>query len=271
MSASGNVAGSAADRRPDPARTDSRDGVSSAPAWRPAAWVSFEVRNWMSCHGGTLVLRGVVHPGAERLDERAVVGVDRLAGQRPEGGLLGDARLLRVEDLGDRARVVVPHRDPALLEVLEAVRDQVGRDALGRGVLSDVAVPDVAELARVGLLRQEEVPVLVEVVAGDVVVVGVEPLPELERVVQVLGLVAADAEARVVVGGQLLGVVEQLGRGSGRRRDARPPRTSGCCSRAGRRRCARRCSSLAAVLAGRLDRRGDVGEVLLRRRSGPGR
>ena len=41
-----------------------------------------------------------------------------------------------------------------------------------------------AELARVGLLGQDDVPFLVEVVAGDRVVVGVEPLPQLERVVE---------------------------------------------------------------------------------------
>src|SRR6478735_4246479 len=54
VSASGNVAGSFATVAGSDS-TDSRDGVSSAPACAAAAWVSFEVRYWTSSQAASLL------------------------------------------------------------------------------------------------------------------------------------------------------------------------------------------------------------------------
>ena len=194
-------------------RTDSRDGVSSAPAWaaRPAS--SLDVRNWTSSHAASLFSEAVFIQVPNGCTSAQWSGLTSWQGSDVKAVSSATSDFSGSRTSRDRARVVVPHRDAALLEGLEAVGDLVGRDAFGRGGREDVT-PELAELARVGLLRQEDVPLLVEVVAGDGVVVGVEPLPELERVVERLGDVGADAEPGVVVGGQLLGVVEELRRGS---------------------------------------------------------
>ena len=176
--------------------------------------------------------------------------------------------LFGVEDLGDRTGVVLPHRDAALLEVLEAVRNEVGRDPGRPSLLGDVAVPG-PELRGVRLGAEEEVPVLVEVVAGHVVVVRVEPLPEHERVVEILGLVAADAEAGMVGGLELDRVGEQLVRVLRRRRDPGLREHLGVVVEQPAAGVRRDAPGFPAVLAGGLDGLGDVGEVP--RRGGLGR